>query len=81
MLSSHWPRCCSRFTFPCFPFSEFLDLPLLVVIYLGVMRRNPVSGLLMGAAVGPGAGFVSQTPLGMYGIVNTLVGYFAASIA
>jgi len=63
-----------------FRFLKFLDLPLLVVIYLGVMRRNPVSGLLMGAAVGLAQDSLAKTPLGMYGIVNTLVGYFAASI-
>ena len=63
-----------------FRFLSFLDLPLLVVIYLAVMRRNPVSGLLMGAAVGLAQDSLSKNPLGMYGIVNTLVGYFAASI-
>jgi rod shape-determining protein MreD len=63
-----------------FRFLSFLDLPLLVVIYLAVMRRNPVSGLLMGALVGLAQDSLSKNPLGMYGIVNTLVGYFAASI-
>jgi len=63
-----------------FRFLSFLDLPLLVVIYLAVMRRNPVSGLLTGAVVGLAQDSLSKNPLGMYGIVNTLVGYFAASI-
>jgi rod shape-determining protein MreD len=63
-----------------FRFMSFLDLPLLVVIYLAVMRRNPISGLMMGAAVGLAQDSLSKNPLGMYGIVNTLVGYFAASV-
>ena len=32
--------------------SELVDLPLLVTIYFGVSRRNPVTGLLLGAAIG-----------------------------
>ncbi|HXN65501.1 MAG TPA: hypothetical protein VN862_09220, partial [Candidatus Acidoferrales bacterium] len=32
--------------------SELIDLPLLVPIYFGVSRRNPVSGLFLGGAIG-----------------------------
>ena len=32
--------------------SELIDLPLLVTIYFGVSRRNPVSGLFLGAGIG-----------------------------
>jgi rod shape-determining protein MreD len=65
-----------------FHFLGFLQMPLLVVVYLALMRRNPVSGLLVGAAVGlaQDAWNGTRSPLGMYGITNTLVGYFAASI-
>jgi rod shape-determining protein MreD len=63
-----------------FRFLSFLEMPLLVVVYLGLMRRNPVSGLLMGAAVGLAQDSWSKNPLGMFGITKTLVGYFAASI-
>ncbi len=63
-----------------FGFLNFLEMPLLVVIYLGLMRRNPVSGLLVGAAVGLAQDAWSKNPLGMFGIAKTLVGYFAASI-
>jgi rod shape-determining protein MreD len=46
------------------------------------MRRSPISGLLVGAAVGLAQDSLStsKNPLGMFGIVNTLVGYFAASV-
>ena len=47
-----------------FPFLGFLEMPLLVVVYFAIMRRSQVSGLMVG----------------MFGIVNTLVGYFAASV-
>jgi rod shape-determining protein MreD len=55
-----------------FRFLNFLEMPLL--------RRNPVSGLLIGAAVGLAQDCWSKNPLGMFGITKTLVGYFAASI-
>ena len=63
-----------------FRFLNFLEMPLLVVVYLGLMRRNPISGLFVGAAVGLAQDAWSHNPLGMFGITNTLVGYFAASI-
>ena len=63
-----------------FPFLSFLEMPLLVVVYFALMRRSQVHGLLVGAAVGLAQDSLSKNPLGMYGIVNTLVGYFAASV-
>lgn len=60
---------------------ELLDLPLLVTIYFGVSRRNPVSGMLLGAVIGIVQDALSHgTPIGMYGIAKTLVGYVASSI-
>jgi rod shape-determining protein MreD len=63
-----------------FQFLRFLEMPLLVVVYFALMRRNQISGLLAGAVVGLAQDSLSKNPLGMYGIVNTLVGYFAASV-
>jgi len=63
-----------------FGFLSFLEMPLLVVVYLALMRRDPVRGLLVGAAVGLAQDCWSKNPLGMSGITKTLVGYFAASI-
>ncbi len=63
-----------------FQFLGFVEMPLLVVVYFALMRRNPVGGLLVGALVGLAQDSLSKMPLGMYGIVKTLVGYFAASI-
>lgn len=63
-----------------FQFLGYLELPLLVTVYFALMRRNPVSGLLVGAGVGLVQDSLSKNPLGMFGIVKTLVGYFAASV-
>src|SRR3974390_1070326 len=63
-----------------FQFLGFLEMPLLVVVYFALMRRSQVHGLLVGALVGLAQDSLSKNPLGMFGIVNTLVGYFAASV-
>ena len=63
-----------------FQFLAFLELPLLVTIYFALMRRSPVGGLLVGMLVGLAQDSLSKNPIGMYGIVKTLVGYFAASV-
>src|SRR5215831_1504717 len=64
-----------------FPFAHFVEMPLLVVVYFALMRRGQIGGLFIGAAVGLAQDSLSQkTPLGLFGIVNTLVGYFAASM-
>ena len=61
--------------------AELIDLPLLVTIYFGVSRRNPVSGLFLGGTIGILQDALSHdNPIGMYGIAKTIVGYLASSI-
>src|ERR1700693_4041506 len=61
--------------------SELIDLPLLVTIYFGVSRRNPVSGLFLGAAIGILQDALSHdNPIGLYGIAKTVIGYVASSV-
>jgi rod shape-determining protein MreD len=61
--------------------SEFADLPLLVTIYFGVSRRNPVSGMFLGAAIGIAQDALSHdNPIGLYGIAKTIVGFVASSV-
>jgi len=62
-----------------FEFLEYLEIPLLVTVYFALMRRDPISGTLIGAAVGLAQDALSSKPLGMFGIVKSLVGYFAAT--
>jgi rod shape-determining protein MreD len=64
-----------------FGFLGYLELPLLVTIYFSLMRRRQISGLFIGALIGLVQDSLSiKQPLGMFGIVKTLVGYFAASV-
>ncbi len=58
----------------------YLDLPLLVAVFVWVVRRSAVAGTFIGALIGLAQDSLSKNKLGMYGIVNTLVGYFAASV-
>ncbi|MGA2114335.1 MAG: rod shape-determining protein MreD [Bryobacteraceae bacterium] len=64
-----------------FHFLQFLELPMLVVVYFALMRRSQLGGLFLGALVGIAQDSLTIKPLGMYGIVKTLVGYFAASVS
>ncbi len=63
-----------------FDFLGYLELPLLVTIYFALMRRSQIGGLFIGMFIGLVQDSFSTKPLGMYGIVKTLVGYFAASV-
>ena len=62
-------------------FLAYLELPLLVTVYFSLVRNSPSAGVLFGAAVGLAQDSLSQNPLGMFGIVKTLVGYFAGSFS
>jgi rod shape-determining protein MreD len=65
------------------PHTEWLELPLLLTVYFGVMRNSQIQALLFGAFVGLAEDSLSPAtlPIGMYGITKTLVGYFAASVS
>lgn len=60
-------------------FLSYLEMPLLVTVYFSMMRRSPSLGVLLGAGIGLAQDSLSANPLGMFGIVKTLVGYFAAT--
>ena len=62
------------------PYLSYLELPLLVTVYFSLMRRSPPMGVMFGACIGLAQDSLSPDPLGMFGIVKTLVGYFAASV-
>jgi rod shape-determining protein MreD len=74
----------SKFYLPrLIPSASWLEVPLLLTIYFGLMRPDLVPALLFGAFVGLSEDSLSPAtlPIGMYGITKTLVGYFAASVA
>jgi len=59
-----------------------LDLPMMVVIFFAVARRNPISGCVTGAIIGllQDALGGPAHPIGMYGVTDTIVGYLASSL-
>lgn len=63
------------------PRLDIIDLPLIVVIYAALSRRNPAIGALAGTAIGIAQDALTSLPLGIYGIAKTIVGYAAASIS
>ncbi len=62
------------------PASLLVDLPLLVTIFFAVSRRSPIAGAVTGAAIGLLEDALTGQPLGVNGMVKTVVGYVGASI-
>jgi rod shape-determining protein MreD len=62
-------------------FLAYLELPLLVTVHFALSRGGPISALLYGMAIGLAQDSLSHQPIGMFGIVKTLVGYFAATVS
>ena len=61
--------------------AELVDLPLLVTVYFGVSRRNPVTGMFLGAAIGILQDALSHdNPIGLFGIAKSIVGYLASTV-
>ena len=62
-------------------FLSYLELPLLVTVHFALSRGAPISSLLYGMSIGLVQDSLSHQPIGMFGIVKTLVGYFAATVS
>jgi rod shape-determining protein MreD len=63
-----------------FRWAGYLELPFLVTLYFALSKRNPSSGLLLGMVIGILQDSLSRTPLGLYGIAKTVVGFAGSSI-
>lgn len=59
---------------------SIFDLPLLVTIFFAVARRNPISGLGTGGAIGLVQDSLTHHLIGMFGIAKTFVGFVASSM-
>lgn len=64
-----------------FRFVTLLDLPLLVVIYFALTRRSPVESLLVGAVIGMGQDSLTRGPIGLFGVVKTVIGYVTSAVS
>ncbi len=62
-------------------FLGYLELPLLITVHFALSSGKPIPGLLYGMFIGLAQDSLSDEKIGMYGIVKTLVGYFAASVS
>lgn len=64
------------------PFPRFgiMDLPLIVASYFAIARRHPIQGTLTGALIGLMQDALTQKPIGINGIIKSLIGYIGASI-
>ena len=62
------------------PFS-LVNLPLIVVVFLAVTRRSVAMGMLTGMGIGWAQDTLTHGPLGIFGIVETFVGFAASSIS
>ena len=60
---------------------SYLELPLLVTVYFALLRRDQVAGALIGCGVGLAQDALTHHLFGTFGLVKTLVGYFAASVS
>jgi rod shape-determining protein MreD len=63
------------------PFLSYLELPLLITVHFALSSGGPIPALFYGMFIGLVQDSLSHQPIGMYGIVKTLVGYFAASVS
>ena len=72
ILQTVLPRLWARF--------DILDLPLIVVIFFAVARRNPIVGTVTGTLVGLFQDGLSGLHFGVNGIAKAIVGYIASSI-
>lgn len=68
------------FLLPHFGRANIIELPLLVTIYFSLSRRNPSSGTLLGMTIGVLQDSLGHTPIGLYGIAKTMVGFVASSL-
>ena len=65
------------------PFPKFgaLELPLIIVVFFAVSRRNPVAGTLIGAVIGLLQDALTSNPIGVNGMAKSVIGYIGASIS
>lgn len=61
------------------PLARFFDLPLLVMIYFALLRRQTIFAIALGTAVGLLQDAFTNGPIGVFGMAKAVVGYLAAT--
>jgi rod shape-determining protein MreD len=72
LLQAMLPKTWSKF--------NYMDLPLIAVIFFSVARRNPITGTITGTLIGLLQDGLTSHPFGVFGIAKGVIGYVAASI-
>jgi len=63
------------------PLAQLFELPLLVVIYFSMVKRNQIFGIWFGAGMGLLQDALSHGYIGQMGMAKAIVGYLAATAA
>jgi len=58
----------------------WFDFPLLITAYFAMARRSPIQGTTIGFILGILEDALTHRPIGINGIIKTLVGFLAASV-
>jgi rod shape-determining protein MreD len=58
----------------------WFDLPLVVTVYFALVRRDPIQGTLMGAALGLFEDGLTHHAIGINGVAKTVAGFLAGSV-
>lgn len=58
----------------------WFDLPLVITVFFGLSRRNPIQGSFLGGILGLFEDALTGHAIGINGVAKTLVGYLAASV-
>jgi len=58
----------------------WFDLPLVVTVYFALVRRDPMQGTVMGAAMGIFEDALTHHAIGVNGVAKTVAGFLAGSV-
>ncbi len=61
------------------PLARLFDFPLVLTLYYAMVRRDKIFGTLLGTGLGLAQDALARGLIGMFGIVDGLVGYLAAA--
>ena len=63
------------------PFVDLLDFPLVILVYLALLEKSPLAGVAIGLAIGLAQDGLTHGPIGVFGIVKSVVGYASSSVS